>query len=201
MTVDPELSGAVIAGGAGRRMGRPKQGLRLGGETLLQHQLRILREAGTGTRWVSVGCHQDMAVPPEPDVRCVRDAEPGLGPLSGVSAVLEALETPWALVLAVDLPAITADFLRELAARKGADRGVVPRVSGRFEPLAALYPKAMAPALRARLRRRDLTLQEMVRDGIASGHLTVFEVPRQDQPLFSNWNRPEDLPPGMSLTD
>ncbi|MCW5559464.1 MAG: molybdenum cofactor guanylyltransferase, partial [Verrucomicrobiae bacterium] len=191
MNSDPDLSGAVLAGGASRRMGRPKHGIRLGGETLLQRQLRALREAGAEARWISLGCHQemktmDMASSPGPEIRFVRDAEPGLGPLSGLSAVMDAVETPWTLVLAVDLPAMTAGFLRQLLARKGDGMGVVPCISGRFEPLAALYPKALAPELRSRLQRRDLALQQMVRDGIASGHLTALEVLSRDQALFSN---------------
>jgi molybdenum cofactor guanylyltransferase len=203
MSTDPELSGAVLAGGGSRRMGFPKHQIRLHGETLLGRQLRILREAGASACWISAGQPGETG-PGDPSdlpgVRWVHDAEPGLGPLAGLSAVLDAVATPWVLVLAVDLPAMTPDFLRQLIARRPSRVGVVPHLAGRYEPLAALYPKALGPELQSRLHRRDLRLQHLVRDAIASGHLACFEVPPADHALFANWNHPEDLPLDARLT-
>jgi len=200
---DPDLSGVVLAGGGSRRMGHPKHQIRLNGETLLERQLGILRHAGASALWISLRSHQEPAVETvsaERMVRRVHDAEPGLGPLAGLSAVLNAAETTWILVLAVDLPAMTPDFLRTLLARRQGHAGVVPHLSGRHEPLAALYPRTMAPLLQERLKRRDLRLQPMIQDAIALGHLVSVTVAPADEPLFANWNRPEDLPPEARLT-
>ncbi|MBN8247220.1 MAG: molybdenum cofactor guanylyltransferase [Verrucomicrobia bacterium] len=203
MPTVPELSGAVLVGGGSRRMGFPKHQIRLQGETLLGRQLRILREAGAVECWVSTG--QPGGTGPgdpsdPPGVRWIHDVEPGLGPMAGLSAVLETVATPWALVLAVDLPAMTCGFLLRLIARRQDGSGVVPFLAGRYEPLAALYPRTLSPDLRSRLQRRDLRLQSMVQEAIASGHLSRYEVPPGDQALFANWNRPEDLPPDVRLT-
>lgn len=203
MLPTPGLSGAVLAGGGSRRMGFPKHQIRLHGETLLARQLRTLQEAGAAECWVSAAPpgRQEPADPSlPPEVRWIQDAKPGLGPLAGLCAVLEAVDTPWTLVLAVDLPAMTSGFLRRLVARRQDRSGVVPILAGRYEPLAALYPKALSPALQVRLQRRDLRLQAMIHEAITSGHLSSYEVPPEDQALFANWNRPEDLPPAVRLT-
>ena len=69
------------------------------------------------------------------------------------------------VVLAVDLPLMTAGFLRGLLARAGDGRGVVPRHrgSGLYEPLAAVYPAECLALARERLRGEDWSLQGFVR--------------------------------------
>ena len=48
---------AILAAGASRRLGQPKQLVALGGEPLLRRQCRIALEAQIGTVTVMLGCH------------------------------------------------------------------------------------------------------------------------------------------------
>ena len=190
----PSLGGAVLAGGEGRRMGRPKSGLRVGDEPLLLRQLRLLLDAGAEERWVSLGTAGEAGVRMDPEVRVVRDEQSGQGPLAGIERVLAHTETRWVLILAVDLPEMTADFLRRLVAGRLPGQGVVPRLGSRFEPLAAVYPQSALGEAVIRLDRGERSLQEFVGALVDSGQMRVLEVEREQAALFTNWNRPEDYP-------
>jgi len=175
-------------------MGRPKSGLRFRGEPLLRRQLRLLLDAGVEERWVSLGTAGEAGVTLDPQVRVVRDEQSGQGPLAGIERVLAHAGTQWVLILAVDLPEMTADFLRRIVAGRLPGQGVVPRLAGRFEPLAAVYPQSALGEAVVRLGRGERSLQKFVGALVASNRMTILEVEREQAALFTNWNRPEDYP-------
>ena len=72
------------------------------------------------------------------DVRFVADDLPSRGPLSGIAAALSHIETDHLLALAIDMPFMTENFLRELCEKVGSSRGVVSAIDDRFEPLTAV---------------------------------------------------------------
>lgn len=160
-------------------MGRDKALLPLpGGQLLWQRQLAVLQQLAPAEIFVSG--------PRRPGFPAtLEDRLPGLGPLAGVTAALEAMTTPRLLALAVDLPGMTAPFLARLLARP---RGAVPAVDGRLEPLAAVYPASVLPLARQHLASADRSLQRLAR---AAG-LDVIAVAPGDSPLFVNWNHPAD---------
>jgi molybdopterin-guanine dinucleotide biosynthesis protein A len=75
------------------------------------------------------------------------------GPLAGVLAGLEAAVTPWVLTLPCDTPRLPPDLLARLAAALETDDvdAVLARDRERLQPLYALLPPRLAPALRAYL--------------------------------------------------
>ena len=77
-----------------------------------------------------------------PGDRIVADETPGLGPLGGLASALRAADGAGALVVAWDMPFVTADLLVELCRRGEAGAAaVVPvhGVDGWAEPLCAWY--------------------------------------------------------------
>lgn len=190
----PELGGGVLAGGEARRMGRPKSGLLVGGEPLLRRQLRLLLDAGVVDRWVSIGSAGDVGMTLEPGVRVVCDQRSGQGPLAGIEQGLAQARAQWVLIVAVDLPEMTAGFLRGLVARRLPGQGVVPRLAGRFEPLAAIYPQSALGEAVLRLDRGERSLQGFVGALVDLGQMRVLEVEPEQAGLFTNWNRPQDYP-------
>lgn len=177
-------------------MGRSKSGLPVAGEPLLTRQLRILREAEVDERWVSWGTEGNPEILIDAEVRIIRDARPGEGPLAGIERVLACARHPWVVILAVDLPAMSSAFLRRLVAGCEPGKGVVPRLKGRFEPLAAVYPGSAWSEASARLFRGDRALQGFVSAVVAGGGLRVHEVTPEEIALFTNWNHPEDFRAG-----
>ncbi|MCF2526434.1 NTP transferase domain-containing protein [Yinghuangia soli] len=128
----------VAAGGAARRLGgRDKPALLVGGRTLLD---RAVEACAGAERVVVVGPRRRTAQP----VHWVREDPPGGGPVAALAAGLAAVEAPVVLVLAADLPFVTASVTdRLLAALTGgndpADGVLLVDADGRDQPLLAAY--------------------------------------------------------------
>jgi molybdopterin-guanine dinucleotide biosynthesis protein A len=72
----------------------------------------------------------------------IPDLYPGEGPLGGILTALAHSEAEWNLVVACDMPGVTAEFLRSLLERAeaaGCDVLMPHGPSGHPEPLCAVY--------------------------------------------------------------
>lgn len=171
-------------------MGRDKAGIVVGGQPLWERQLGILRRLGPAELLISGQPDGPYA---EAGVEIVPDLTPGCGPLSGLEASFRRAAQSLVLVLAIDLPAMTAEFLSRLLSLAGAGEGVIPRLDGRFEPLAAIYPRSSLPIVQERLRGGDLSMQGFVHEALARRLATPWELSPADADCFLNVNTPADL--------
>ncbi|MGH7918678.1 MAG: NTP transferase domain-containing protein, partial [Candidatus Dormibacteraceae bacterium] len=80
-----ETTLAVLAGGASRRMGRPKAMLPLGGMTLIEW---VVRRLGPSFAETLVATGPDSPLPESLEPFRVLDAWPGAGPLAGIEVAL-----------------------------------------------------------------------------------------------------------------
>jgi molybdopterin-guanine dinucleotide biosynthesis protein A len=185
------FSAVLLAGGKSSRMGRDKAGIVVGGRPLWQRQLDILRRLGPAELFISGKPDGPYA---GAGVEIVPDLTPGRGPLSGLEASFRRAAHPLVLVLAIDLPAMTVEFLSRLLSFVGAgDAGVIPRLDGRFEPLAAIYSRSCLPIVQECLRGGDFSMQGFVREALARQLATPWELPPVDAACFFNVNTPADL--------
>ena len=172
-------------------MGRDKAGVLIGGQPLWQRQLATLR---------AVRPHE-LFISGKPDgpyagagVEILPDNFPGLGPLAGLEAALRRASHPLVLVLAIDLPAMTAAFLSSLIRQAAASAtGCVPRADRWFEPLAAVYPRACLPLAEAGLRAADRSMQRFVRLAVEANLAGIRDLRPSERALFKNINQPADL--------
>ncbi len=183
------FSAVLLAGGKSSRMGCDKSTLVVDGEPLWRRQLDVLRATGAGEVFISGktdGAYAGVGV------EIVEDERSDSGPLGGIASALRRCGEEWLLVLAVDMPAMTADFLCGLtdAARKGM--GVVP-VTDRIQPLAALYPCAALEIAETLLREGRRKMECFVDDLEARSLVRRLDVPVAQWPLFANWNEPGDV--------
>lgn len=171
----------VLVGGRSRRFGRDKLREPYEGGLLVERAIAALRGAGLGAITLVGEC--DPIVASRGD-RAIADDYPGQGPAGGVLTAIERLDDD-VLVLAGDLPAIswrTTTTLIE-AARARPEAWVV-RAAG--EPCIAIYRRAVAPALLARLARGERSLA-----GVAEGErLVEIEVDRGE---VANANTEDEL--------
>jgi molybdenum cofactor guanylyltransferase len=186
------FSAVILAGGRSSRMQRDKAFLPWRGATLLERQVRLVRGLAPVEIFISGRKDADYGALGLP---VLLDRFADLGPLAGVERALGEAHSPLLLVLAVDLPDMTADFLRGLAARCHAGGGVVPRTRPGLEPLAAFYPQAMQPIAAAMLREGQAAMTEFIRRGMEAGLLREWPCPPSDEMYFRNWNGPEDTHP------
>lgn len=125
----------------------------------------------------------------------VLDIYPQWGALGGLHAALTACRSDWAIVIACDLPFVTAELFRRLAALREDHDAVVPlQQDGRPQPLAALYrvdPCArQATELIEMGRRRPLDLLQSVKTRWVD-FAEIANVARAER-FFVNINTPED---------
>jgi molybdenum cofactor guanylyltransferase len=88
----------------------------------------------------------------------IEDVFPDCGPLGGIHAALSYSVAEWNLILAVDLPFLTARFLKYLLAQAQSSGAAVTVVftGGHHHPLCAVYRKSFAfLAERALIERRN----------------------------------------------
>jgi molybdopterin-guanine dinucleotide biosynthesis protein A len=96
------------------------------------------------------------------------------------------------VVLAIDLPDMTADFLRSLLAQCEKDRGIVPSSRERFEPLAAVYPFSCASLAADALRRGEFSMQDFVQRALDQRYVQRREILPNEKRFFHNLNTPKD---------
>ena len=150
---DGPITGVVIAGGSGRRMGADKRVLAVDGVPMLR---RVLEAVASVADDLVVSCRREA--PPPPSVlgslgaRLVFDARPDHGPLVGVEAALGAARCEIVLVVAGDLPWVEPAVLRmlvdEVRAHPEADAVAIGTDWGPQPLLAGYRRRALAAATR-----------------------------------------------------
>jgi molybdopterin-guanine dinucleotide biosynthesis protein A len=188
--VRPVFAAVLLAGGASRRMGSPKALVEVEGRPLWRRQVELLQGLGPAELMISAG--EDWAVEPGPWA-VVRDRVPGMGPLGGIAAALESMSSDLLLVLAVDMPDMSAGFLGEIV-RSAGPGGVVPEEAGIYQGLAAVYPRPIRALVEELLGGDDRSLQSLVGRAVREGLVTARPVAESERRLFRNVNRPADLP-------
>ncbi|MET9246431.1 NTP transferase domain-containing protein [Nonomuraea sp. NPDC003709] len=103
----PAFDAVILAGGEARRLGgADKPGLTVGGRSLVEHVVTAVADARTT---IVVGPER-----PIPGVVFVREDPPRSGPVPALAAGLNGVTAPWVVLLAGDLPFITAPHVTAL---------------------------------------------------------------------------------------
>lgn len=148
----------ILAAGASRRLGEPKQLVRVVGEPLLGRTIRVVRESGVNSIFVVLGayCEEILAGVEMQGVQKVMNPAWGKGIATSIHAGMETLgqAAPGAqavLLLVCDQPSLTAQHL--CALMNTYERAAQPTVvASRYAGLAgipAIFPTALFPRLLA----------------------------------------------------
>jgi molybdopterin-guanine dinucleotide biosynthesis protein A len=182
------FAAVLLAGGRSTRMKTNKAFLDFHGMPMWRFQMEKLERLGPDELFFSVQPGMDF---PPGAWTFVGDRRPDFGPLGGLEATLRQARADFLATLAVDMPAMTTDFLRELLDESGA-AGVVPLVDGFYCGAAAVYPARILPLVERILARNDRSFQRLIREAVAAGVMTAKSISPEQRPLFENWNAPED---------
>jgi len=188
------FSAVILAGGKSSRMGRDKAWLEVDGEPLLARQIKLARKTGAVEIFISGRAEINYSAF---GCRVLSDKFSGAGPLAGIERAREAATQPWLLVLAVDLPAMNPVFLQRLAADGTENCGVIPRLAGRPEPLAAVYPKTAQLLAETLLRGQHNAVGTFASHCVQSGLARFVEWSAGEANDFTNWNSPAELASGI----
>jgi molybdenum cofactor guanylyltransferase len=179
-----KVAGAVLCGGASRRMGRDKALIEIDGTPMAERIAAVLEAAGCDPV-VFVGGDEEALS--STGRRHLPDLWPGEGPAGGVISALAALESSDAVVVcACDLPDLSAAAVRDIVGTVPFDADVRVADSGRLEPLLACWRLGAAPKVVARFEGGARSMHDVL------AALDVHRVAIGAEPL-RNVNRPGDL--------
>lgn len=183
------FSAVILAGGKSSRMGRDKAFLELDGQTLLSRQVQIVRTAGAKEIFISGRPDVDYS---NFDCPVLLDKFSDIGPLAGIERALAEASSPLVLVLAVDMPNLTTEFLQKLISHSDGSLGVIPKGAGQIEPLAAFYPKSSRPLLLKLLDDDFTAVKHFAGQCVESGFVRFADFQFSEH-TFANWNSSGDF--------
>jgi molybdenum cofactor guanylyltransferase len=177
----------VIAGGKSSRLGRNKLAESIGKSTLIQRVIDTLSLFGRETVIVASQASSLPDITSSAKIRIVRDLYPGKGTLGGIYTGLKVSAFRHNLVVAADMPFLSADLLQYmLEIATGVDL-VAYRDREQFEPLHAVYSKECLAGLEEMLRLESVRLIEILRFA-KTRFLSLDEIDRYDPQHLSFFN-------------
>ena len=185
----PRVTGLILAGGQGRRMGNVDKGLQpLRGRPMVAWVLERLAPQVTE---VIVNANQNQAEYACLGCRVVGDEIGGFaGPLAGLQAGLKANVHPFLVTVPCDSPFLPRDLVARLHAALIANHAdlAVAKTGDQPHPVFSLVRESLAGHLSKFLEGGGRKIDAWY------ASLKVVDVPFDDQPdAFSNINTPADL--------
>jgi molybdopterin-guanine dinucleotide biosynthesis protein A len=187
-----DITGVVLAGGRGSRMGGVDKGLQnhlglpLALHALMRLQLQVGHTMINANR--NLSAYESMGVPVWPD-----PIDNYAGPLAGLLAGLEHCETPWLVTVPCDTPNFPIDLVEKLA-RAAVDDNADIAMAATIEegkqqrqPVFCLLRASLVESLIAYLHAGESKIVQWTRQ-----HRCV-DVVFDDPAAFFNANTPQDL--------
>ena len=180
---------AILAGGRARRFGGETKGiLRVGGVRIIDRQVAVLRDIADPV----------FVVAPDPDpfadlgLEVTPDLIPGCGALGGIYTAIVRSPRDRTVIVACDMPFLSAALLRYMVARQDGDL-VIPRSRRGYEPLCAVYASACAEPIRRRIESGQLQASQPP-EGVKVVEIgpEIIERYDPDDLMFVNVNTPHD---------
>ncbi|MFK8258863.1 molybdenum cofactor guanylyltransferase MobA [Erwinia sp. AnSW2-5] len=181
------VTGVILAGGRGSRMGGDDKGLILWqSKPLYQHVLQRLQPQVT-TVWINA--NRNIEVYQQSGLPVISDTIADFpGPLAGMQAALQQTKTEWVVFTSCDTPLLPGNLVQHLWQHKGEASAVWARTEERDHPTQALLHRSIAGSLQRYLAGGDRKLMLFLQQ--AGGHSVLFD---QSEAAFRNFNHPEDL--------
>lgn len=145
----------LLAGGKSSRMGKDKASLLLDGKSFPRHLMEKAEVLGIRQKFLSGHAWE------EENVRVIEDIYKERGPMGGLHACMKVMETPYCLVLPVDVPQIPLEVLETLlekheenCRKEKGNRPLLLVHGNREEPLIGIYPTEMAETIGEAIREK-----------------------------------------------
>lgn len=185
----PRITGVVLAGGLGRRMGRVDKGLQLlRGRPLVAW---VIERLTPQVDELLINANQNLDRYAEFGHRVIPDDIGGyVGPLAGLHRGLGAASHDWVVTCPCDSPFLPADLVNRLYAAATAENAelAVAKTGDQPHPVFALCRRSVLASLTAFLDRGGRKIDAWY------AHLATVEVPFDDEAdAFGNINSRDEL--------
>jgi molybdopterin-guanine dinucleotide biosynthesis protein A len=160
----------IQAGGRSSRMGTDKAWLEISGRTMIEHVLAAATPVAASPCSIIIypanpNAERYASLAGQWNMQLLHDLHDHQGPLGGIHTALKACAAnDSALILACDLPFLTAEFLGFLCQEHQirAPQVTVPLgEDGRLQPLAAVYDQSCLAVVEERLTLRELKVDRL----------------------------------------
>ncbi len=185
------MNAIILAGGKSERMKKNKAMVILDGKPIISHVCEILRDTFDDLLIVTNNpCDYAFL-----GIRMVTDLIKEKGSLGGLYTGLFYATSPHALVVACDMPFLKKEVLEYIIKQvRPCWDVVVPRISGRFEPLHAVYSRGCLKYIYQNIMANELKITGFY-DRVRVKAVDEVELSIIDPEMEScvNINTPEDL--------
>ncbi|HSO83080.1 molybdenum cofactor guanylyltransferase MobA [Thiocapsa sp.] len=184
-----DITGVILAGGRGSRMGGVDKGLaELAGRPLIEWVLDALAPQ-VGALLINANRHREIYA--GYGVPVIADSDPGFkGPLAGMLSAMREARTDWILTVPCDGPLLPSDLVsRLIAALASSDAPLATVIEGeRIHPVYALVPVSLEKMLAADLAAGT----RKVADWVTRHRPALADFSNQPR-AFANINSAEDV--------
>lgn len=156
------MDALILAGGQGRRMGTgvAKARLPLGGQTLIERSLAVLRPRFHKVYTIA----RDRAGWDGQGEDLLTDDRPERGPLVGLARGLGASEAEWCFLVGCDMPFLDGAVIERMAQYAFGVDAVALRTGRTYQPLHAFYRRSCLPVAEDILRQGGSSVQDLFRN-------------------------------------
>lgn len=182
--VSQQITGVILAGGLGRRMGGQDKGLiTLLGKPLYQH---IVTRLEPQVSQIIINANRNQDQYRQSGFSVISDLNNDFsGPLAGMQAALHTATTDWLLFVPCDVPDFRLTLASTMLLNRGNSLACYANDSERDHPTFALLHRSVKQRLDAYLKRGDRKLMLFMQE--ISAKCVIFPTGS-----FANLNTPED---------
>jgi molybdopterin-guanine dinucleotide biosynthesis protein A len=179
----------ILSGGKSSRMGTNKALLKINEKTNIERIRDRLKPHFDDIILVTNNSEDYQFL----GLKMINDLYPGMGPLAGVHAGLNASDYEVNVIVACDMPFVSGELAEILATKLGNYDAVVPVIHGMQHPLFSVFKKGMAATFENCIRGERLRMKHLL------DHVNTLYVTEKDLPgfndlehIFFNMNNPEE---------
>lgn len=186
MSFRQSITGVILAGGRGTRMGGQDKGLvPLLGKPLYQY---ILARLAPQVNQVMINANRNQDEYCQSQLTVITDLNTDFsGPLAGMQAALHHAKTDWLLFVPCDVPSFPLNLAEKMFMEKGQHLACYAQDAEREHPTFALLHRSLRSQLDDYLARGDRKLMLFMQEINAKGIIFSSETGS-----FANLNTPED---------
>lgn len=188
--LEQSITAIVLAGGKSSRMGHDKALVKVKGVPLLQQIYTLASDCATEVYVITAWIERYRSILPS-QCHFLSESSPGQGPLAAFTEALPCVKTDWVLLLACDLPLLTAievqQWSKNLLTLPEEIVAFLPYRDNRWEPLCGFYRQRCLPLLQNFITQGGRSFQDWL------SQVSVQELKVSDPKLLFNCNTPEEL--------
>lgn len=164
MTEKKRVTALILAGGKSSRFGRDKAYLKLNNRSvvgILANEAckvcdQVIIVSDTGRKFV---------FPENKNLREIADLKQGQGPMGGLHTGLIAARNETCLLMACDMPFLTAELMQLFIENSAGFDLVLPQIGADIEPMFGIYKKTLLPAADKCLAEKRRSLLNLIKAG------------------------------------